>query len=93
MKLTLKYKGDVLALLETVQMAQAKAGDPWSDTKVSKLCFNHGEFVNQFKKWQGGNGGPTLDKVMRLEIFLRDQLGEQAYDQFLQERTALPATT
>lgn len=81
MKLALGYKSNLLALLKIVQQKHG-----WADSKVSKLCFGYGDFIGAFRKWTGGKKGPTLEKTMVLEQFLREQIGEEEYQKFLAGR-------
>lgn len=85
--LTLALRSDILALLETAKAAQnERGGPPWSDSSVSKACFGHGEFAPNLRKWSGGQGGPTLEKTLKFERFLRDSIGDKAYQEFLKAR-------
>lgn len=88
MKMTLKLKEDVLALLELVKEKKEREGDPLSDSKAAVLCFGHGEFVGNLRRWDGGKGGPTLEKTGQFETFLRDQLSEAEYEEFRVQRAA-----
>lgn len=83
MKLVLKLKTDILELIDILQRQKIEEGDPWSDTKLSNLCFKYGDFVGSLRKWESGKGGPTLAKVMELEQFIREQIGEEKYAKFL----------
>lgn len=88
MKMTLQLKADILALAEEVQKHKSAEGETWSDSKISALCFGHGEYVHLLRKWDGGKGGPTLDKTLTFEQFLREQLGEPKYNAFVKSRRA-----
>ncbi len=85
-ELTLKLKEDILALLEVAQRLQAAKGEPWSDSLAAKLCFGHGEFVGNLRRWSGGNGGPSMQKVLDFERFLVDNIGEKEHQKFLRSR-------
>lgn len=86
MKLALKLKEDILELIEILYRQKADEGDPWSDTKLSTMCFKYGDFVPALRRWTDGKGGPTLAKVQELEQFIREQIGEEKYNQFLATR-------
>lgn len=82
-ELTLKLKEDLLALLEVAKRVKAKEGQEWSDSLVAKLCFGHGEFVGNLKKWVGGNGGPSMKTMLEFERFLIDNIGPVEHAKFL----------
>jgi hypothetical protein len=83
MELVLRLKKDMLDLLELVQQRQAQKGTPWSDSMASKLCFKHGEFVSNLKKWDGGKASPTLEKTLEFERFLVANLDAKDYAKFM----------
>lgn len=89
MRLTLKLKDDILALAKLVEDVKIADGGTWSDSYASKQCFNHGEFLLDLRKWDGGKKSPTLEKVAAFESFLRDQISKEAYQQFRAERAAI----
>lgn len=91
MKMTLQLKSDILSLVEEVQKHKAAEGETWSDSRISTLCFGHGEYVHLLRKWDGGKGGPTLDKTLKFEQFCREQIGEKAYNEFRHKRRAAAA--
>jgi hypothetical protein len=86
MKMTMKLRDDILALLKLVQEKKDREGDPWSDSRISTLCFKHGEFVGRLRAWTGGPGSVTLEKAQVFENFLRDQIGDAAYNDFVAQR-------
>lgn len=87
LEMTMSLRQGVIDLLEEVQKRQSDRGEePWSDTKASKECFGHGEFMLAFRKWEGGRGGPTMEKVLAFERFLAEQIGEKPYQRFLKRR-------
>lgn len=88
MRMTLKFKEDLVSLLDHVQTKKNGEGDPWSDTKISRLSMGYGDFVGILRKWDGGKGSPTLEKVLKFESFLQDQLSPDEYQQFVASREA-----
>lgn len=86
--MTLQLKENLLALLDAVRTAQAKKGNlPWSDSAASRAAFNtNGEFVITLRKWDGGKGSPTFEKVLQFEQRLKDELGQKGYNKFIKER-------
>lgn len=90
-ELTLKLKEDILALFEMAQRMQAMKGEPWSDSLASKLCFNHGEFVGNLRKWEGGIRGPRMQNMLEFERFIIDNIGPTAHAKFLKDRGLKPA--
>jgi hypothetical protein len=89
MKMSLKLREDVIALLEEYQRREGAAGRPAADSSVSKECFGYRDFVSKLRKWGPNESkGPTIELVMRFEQFLRERLGEEAYDRFRIERAA-----
>lgn len=93
MELVLRLKADVLELLALVQDKQGKKGEPWADSMVSKLCFGHGEFVGNLKKWDGGSGGPTLEKTLKFERFLASNLDPKDLAKFMRGKGITLKTT
>lgn len=91
-ELTLKLKEDILALLDVAKRVKAKQGEEWSDSLVAKLCFNHGEFVLNLRKWEGGNGGPSFQKVLEFERFLVLNIGPVEHAKFLKGIGLKPAS-
>lgn len=80
MRITLSVKDFILSLLEKVKEKKERAGDPWSDSKAAQLCFGHGEYVGNLRRWTGGKGSPTLEKTAQFEGFLKDQLSDEEYE-------------
>ena len=87
------YKEDILALVEHARLVHGqKTGQPLSDTTISVACFKYGGFFGKFRKWEGGNEGPTLKNLVILEGWLRETMGEKEYKKFIKSRNyASPA--
>lgn len=92
MKMSLALRDSVLALMEEYQRQEGAKGNPLSDSAVSKKAMNYGDFVGILRRWDGGPKSPTLENVAKFEQFLRDQMGEEQYQRFVEDRAraALP---
>ena len=88
MELTLKLKQDIIDLLEFVQTKKNVGGTPWADSTASRECFGHGEYVGNLRKWDGGTGSPTLEKTLKFERFLIEQISAEEYETFISTRSA-----
>lgn len=86
MSMTLKLKQDVLDLLDAAKKIYAERGETLADSKAAKMCFGHTDYVSSLRKWDGGKGGPTLEKTYVFEQFLRQTIGEKEYGKFLKSR-------
>lgn len=87
MELTFRLRQDIIDLLEFVQAKRNAEEKPMADSTASKLCFGHGEYVTNLRKWDGGPGSPTLEKTLQFERFLLEQLDEKELEKFLKTRT------
>jgi hypothetical protein len=86
-EMTMQLRQGIIDLLEEVQKSQTARGEePWTDSRASKECFGHGEFMLAMRKWEGGRGGPTMEKTLAFERFLAEQIGEKKYHRFLKRR-------
>lgn len=89
MELSLKYRDDLLALMEEVQREKAKEGHNIADTRLSLLAVKDGSFIGILRNWKGGDTrSPTLARCERFESYLRDELGEKKYKQFVASRAS-----
>lgn len=88
MKMSLKLRDDVLALVEEYQRKMGAAGTPMSDSGLSLLAMGYRDFVGQLRKWGGPDTkGPKLATVAQLEEWLRTQIGEKEYNAFRTRRS------
>ena len=88
MKITLRAKEDVIALMEEFKRLQKDAGNTWADTTISEAALNDRNFIQKLHRWKGGPQSPTMQRLARFEEWLRQQIGEEAYNSFRTRRAS-----
>jgi hypothetical protein len=86
MQLTLKFKDDIIALVDHALTLRGKAGKSKAETPLSKEATNNGGFIKSVRDWTGGKPSPTLALVHKLEDYIRSEIGEDEYQKFLKSR-------
>lgn len=89
MKMSLKLRDDVLALMEEYIRMEGGKGNSLSETRVSRDATGYGDIVKTLRDWDGGKPGPSMVVVAKFESYLADQVGQEFYEAFMQRRAGL----
>ena len=89
MKMALKLRDDIVALMEEYIRDQGSDGNVLSESGVSKLALGYGDFPGILLRWDGGAKGPTMQKIAQFEQWLREQMGKAKYEAFVARRAAM----
>jgi hypothetical protein len=91
MKMSMKLRDDVLALMEEYIRQEGGKGNSLSETRVSREATGYGDFVGTLRKWDGGKPGPSMVTVAKFEAYLAEQVGPDFYKSFMERRAAMVA--
>ncbi len=91
MKMSLKLRDDVLALMEEYIRMEGGKGNSLSETRVGKEATGYGDIIKTLRNWDGGRPGPSMAVVAKFESYLADQVGKPFYEAFMQRRAAMVA--
>lgn len=91
MKMSLKLRDDIVALMEEYVRQEGAKGISISDSKVGREAVGYADFIRTLREWDGGRPAPGMALVAKFEAYLADQVGKDSYEAFIQRRAAMIA--
>lgn len=93
MHLSMKYRDDVLALMDEYRRIEGAKGRTVGETTIIQKALGYKDFVGRFRAFNDGTTkgekGVAFKSIFRLESWLRNEIGEAKYKAFLKRRAAM----
>lgn len=87
--ITIRLRDDLISLVDFYKEEQERAGTPASDSGISAASVGYRDLTSSLRGWPANGKSPTLKSLVKLEVWLRDAIGEEQYQAFIQRRAAL----
>lgn len=87
--ITIRLRDDLIALIDHYAALRKQEGVAVSDSGLSAEIIGYRDLIPTLRGWPDNQKSPTLKSLVRLEVWLRDALGEVEYQAFVQRRAAL----
>lgn len=90
--LAFKLKDDIIALVDLFAKHEAERRGmkkPLADSSLSREIFGHANTIIAIRNWTGGPKSQTLESIARIEVYIQERIGENAYQEFLRNRASI----